>query len=70
MDNSQSQQVLNSSTNSGNADALNKSSGLLQGIRDKLAMLQKSKHELENKIYNFETKLKDGNGSSTAYKRY
>jgi len=33
-------------------------------------MLQKSKHELENKIYNFETKLKDGNGSSTAYKRY
>eukprot|EP00347_Sterkiella_histriomuscorum_P024388 403331293 len=46
-------------------DALGKSTGLLQGIRDKLAMLQKSKHELENKIHNFESKLKDGSCSSS-----
>ena len=35
---------------------------MLQGIREKLNLLQKSKHELENKIQSFELKLK-GDGS-------
>ncbi|CDW79837.1 UNKNOWN [Stylonychia lemnae] len=75
IDYSNSQAQLNSSNGANNSDALNKSSGLLQGIRDKLAMLQKSKHELENKIYNFESKLKDGTSTSgghggSTYKKY